>query len=645
MLGALLLAAVQTQGAWFGPAKVTFDLNVPGNPYDAFDNDVRVRFASGGKFTERFAYYDGLHWDAYLLAHKPGAYSVGVTLNGRQVKELPAISLPGTPSPTKFVRVNQRGFETDDGKPFWPMGNDLAWRSDGLPPLPVTLAQMGQAGMNWSRIWACPWDGKNPWWPMDKSKLPIGDLNQPAFQIWDGIVQAADKAGIHFQWVLFHHGEFSSTVNPNWPENPWNKANGGFLSDPVEFFTDQQARRLTKNYLRYVVARYAHEPSIMAWELFNEVQFTDAAQKNHWDLVARWHQEMSIYLHSIDPYHHPVTSSSEMRPEITDACDYYQAHGYPSNLGAMLFGTKVPTDRPFFYGEIGLNSEPTPAQERMAVRDGIWDALLSGHSGAGEYWSWDNVVRMDLMNEWTRAKTGIHELGIRPGPDIRPIQVDSDSGVGSTLIFAPGLGWEASKQLDFSFPRDATGLAPGGLSRFLQGKAHPEMGSHVSFIFNSRVPGVASVSFGEAATSGAEIVARVDGREVARVVVKGGRQDGPVTVSAPFGPGGHTVRFENVGADWVDVSAYTFTHLGPNASVAGATQGARVLLRVQRSPDRSTPVSLRMSALPLTDGAHRLTGYDLDTGRTWQDHVEISQGALRKPLPLSAKDAILAIEP
>ena len=40
---------------------------------------------------------------------------------------------------------------------------------------------------------------------------------------------------------------------------------------------------------------------MLAWELFNEVQFTDAARdRNNFAPVAAWHKEMAAFLRSQD---------------------------------------------------------------------------------------------------------------------------------------------------------------------------------------------------------------------------------------------------------------------------------------------------------------------------------------------------------
>ena len=43
------------------------------------------------------------------------------------------------------------------------------------------------------------------------------------------------------------------------------KANGGFLSDATQFFTNSTAISLTKRKLRYSVARWGYSTAVMSW--------------------------------------------------------------------------------------------------------------------------------------------------------------------------------------------------------------------------------------------------------------------------------------------------------------------------------------------------------------------------------------------
>jgi hypothetical protein len=314
-----------TVTTWFGPAQVAFDATIPGNPYDCRANDVRVVFAApDGHREERLAYFDEGRWKAWLTTTHPGHYHATLTRNGELVAGPAAeVVVPESARlPEGFVHAQGTRFVTDSSQPYFPLGHDLCWRYPDIPPLTELLLRMGAAGMNWARIWACAWDEKNPvlirhnaYAPAEKGTwreaAPLGEFLPAALRQWDELVSAAEASGIRFQFVLFHHGLFSTRADANWNEHPWNRANGGFLDKPQDFFTNETARDYSRRWLRYAIARWGHSPSVLAWELFNEVEWTDAIQKDqNWPAVLAWHNEMAAYVRSLDPYHHLVVTAS-----------------------------------------------------------------------------------------------------------------------------------------------------------------------------------------------------------------------------------------------------------------------------------------------------------------------------------------------
>ena len=74
----------------------------------------------------------------------------------------------------------------------------------------------------------------------------------------------------------------------SWVSNPYNARNGGPCASPDDFWTDERARTLYKQRLRYILARWGHSPQVFAWEFWNEVQPTPA--------VEAWTSEMAAFL-------------------------------------------------------------------------------------------------------------------------------------------------------------------------------------------------------------------------------------------------------------------------------------------------------------------------------------------------------------
>lgn len=642
------LPPLPANGKWYGPVTVKFDLPVEGSPYDAVMNDVRVRFTDGGSEAERLAYFDGKQWCAVLLSPSAGAFRATVTRNGSEVKTLDGKVDVSHALKGEFVRIGKdhRTLVTESGAAYWPLGHCFGWQGGpGLPTIPEGIKRMTSNGMNWSRIWACNWDGKNPFWPNDHSKLAIGDLWQPAFSQWDAITSEATTDGLRFQWVLFHHGEVSSTVDPNWNDNPWSTANGGFLDKPEDFFTNARAKQLAKNYLRYVIARYSHQTGILGWELFNEVENTSAARNGKWDDIEAWHREMASYVRSIDPYQHPVITSSEQRPGLIEAVDIAEPHGYPSDVGALLLGSKINTTQPFFYGEVGLaKSNPTEGEQRKTIRDAIWGAYLAGHSGAGQYWYWDVVQRMNLDDEFAFGSSALLQQGLHPGPAVRPLKVDVEGDTGGDLVLRPGISWGPSLKREFDLPAEGGAATAGKISSFLQGTGHADMGSEFKFKVKSPIAGKLTLHLGTKSKGGAHLHVFVDGASALDEEIAAGQGDTPINkeISASYPAGDHEVLVRNDGPDWVTVDYYTFSGLGKPVDAVAAADGNKIVVRIQNAAPKPPHYRLRIEGA--SDGTYQASFLDLVKKTTTLITLTIKGGWLTPPFPLRTSDGLWVVK-
>ena len=191
-------------------------------------------------------------------------YSVSVTTElGRAVspeRTFTCVANPGVPG---FVRVSPRDrryFQTDDGRFFYPIGQNVAWSVD----YESYFRKMHDAGENWVRVWICPW---NCWL---ERKGSLGRYDLAAAARLDDILALADKYDLYVQLVLVWHG----LQDQAWQDNPYNQANGGPCRFAGDFYTDPRARMFFQRTLRYIVARYGWSRRIFAWELFNEVDRT-----------------------------------------------------------------------------------------------------------------------------------------------------------------------------------------------------------------------------------------------------------------------------------------------------------------------------------------------------------------------------------
>ncbi len=642
MLCLLAAAAVGSLStSWYGPGTVEASLPYTGDPYDPDVNDVEVDFVGKhGEQYRRLAYFigDG-RFASTLVAPKPGKFTARFLVNGKQVAERKDAVDIETKLAHGFIGLSGRRFAWSDGSPYFPIGYDYAWQGVPGETVPQGLAKMGKSGANWSRIWSNHWDNKNPFFPEKGQTIPGRELRQEPLRNWDGIIKAAETSGVCFQFVLFHHGPYSTTTDSNWGEHPWNTKNGGFLADPTDFFTNEEAKRRTKIWLRYAVARYASSPAVMSWEMFNEVQWVDAIKKNPGRVgdVAAWHKEMIAYLKSLDPYHHLVTSSSSesLNSGVFDSVDYMQPHTYPSNVLASIGGTEF-KDKPGFFGEFGPPGGPGSPSYNRQVRDGIYGGILAGHAGAGMYWFWDQVDRAKLGPTFFAARQVIDYSGLLTHPTAKPMTLQVSTPRVGDLTISAGGGWAESTLTEISLP-DVDLRSLGGWSPYFQSMdgGNKKWAKPLMIKFTAKEPGKVTLGVGEASATGGNLKGWVNDKVVFdEVFSKQGRLKHSVTLDYPAGP--VLIRLENHGQDWVRLDSITVPGLAPTASSHGLGEANWALVRVFGSDTSDVTIK----GLTLRDGRYKLKVFDAIEGTTTPAEAVVKAGTAQlKKLP---EDAVIA---
>jgi hypothetical protein len=434
---------------------------------------------------------------------------------------------------------------------------------------------MGAAHENWSRVWMTHfYDGQglglNLDWP--KVNNTFGQLSLNNARNWDAIVSAADQAGIHFQMTLQYHGQYSSTngrnVNPNWEQNPYNVANGGFLSNATNFFTDTTAKSLTKRKLRYIVARWGYSPAILAFELFNEVQYTDAGGAGQWANIEAWHNEMAQSIRTNDVYHHLITTSDSLNEPLWDQTDYYQHHEYPSDLITGIRDaqdiTALQPVAPDFSGECGMDFTP-----HVGVSPPVWAGLMAAQSGGAQPWWWDTI---DPNNDYFLIQAAADFVTVSGLADQNALTKSIPQVTGGALgplAFSPGGGWATATQSTFTVG-DGAPAGIGSAPSYLQGNFHHSMTPNgYTFLVNYPQSGTFSVQVIQIASSGAGLEMFLDGNLRTNIAFSsaGSNTDTNFTASIALTAGSHSINITNNGLDWILLGNIT---LNPYASGLGA---------------------------------------------------------------------------
>lgn len=382
------------------------------NPYDPAQIDLLVHFtAPDGQVLTVPAFwmqpYDlatqqpvgEAGWRVRFTPPLAGAWQAQAEVVGGQAMSEP-ITFTVTPAAAPgFIRVhpaNPRYFAFDDGSFYFPNGLNIGWAGeDVLGDYERWLDSLSAHDGNLIRVWMASWSFGIEW-----GDTGLGNYGARLKQAWllDQIFAMAEERGIYLMLCLLNHGAFSTSVNSEWAQNPYNDDLGGPLSNPAEFVTDATAKAFFKQRLRYIAARWGYSTHLFAWEWWNEVNWTGIGD----DTLIPWIAEMTPVLQQYDPYDHLITNSNAngaftqvwAMPEI----DFSQQHDYTGGdllrtLARDLARiTKTAPDKPLLIGELGYSAGAQVALDAMHLHTGLWGAPFLGYAGGSMYWWWDTFI-------------------------------------------------------------------------------------------------------------------------------------------------------------------------------------------------------------------------------------------------------------
>lgn len=392
----------------FGRFEITAEVSAAcTNPFDPAQMTVDATFQSPSGTTYRcpgFLYAFGRsegagdEWRVRFSPNEEGPWSWSLTVAtpGKAVSSEPRKMMCSGVSgrgPVRLSAADPRFFEYADGTFYYPIGHNVCWNS--LEQYQEQFAQMGKNGENWSRIWIAPWNCDIEWSSRGGPYKGLGQYNLENARKLDEILEAAEAGGLSLQLVLHEHCRLSAKTNPEWQNNPYNKALGGPCDAPQDFFTNEKARRLARNRIRYIVARWGWSPNVLAWELFNEVDLTDDFR---FASDTAWHKEMAEFIKALDPHRHLVTTSYISNPNAQTyrlaAIDYTQSHAYVPDVVShfvQILAPFVSLGKPHFIAEFGRNSadgEDAKDTEARTLRSGIWAQFMLPEAGNAMSWWW-----------------------------------------------------------------------------------------------------------------------------------------------------------------------------------------------------------------------------------------------------------------
>jgi hypothetical protein len=634
-------------------------------------------------------------WQVRFTPTAPGPWRVALTARqGAATVSLAPIEINATASQAPgFIHIgaHHNVFVRDGLGSLFLIGHNVTSYQTGKVGMAETFDKMAAGGENFSRMWMYSGSMGLEW------GQPVGTYRLGEAWRLDHMLDLANQRGITILLCLDTHQDYRDAFT----QNPYNVARGGPLKTPLEFFTNEAAAKLYRQRLRYLVGRWSGATNLVAWEFVNEIEGWEGFDQ-HKDVVAAWHSTMAGVLHSLDPYHHPVTTScwtTEGHPTLWNApgIDFIQTHHYANTRVDMAQRTvevcaQKRRDYPgrlHLFGEMGIDSNfhtgfgDDEDPSGVHLHNQSWACLLAGaasvpcnwwHEGYFEkhnlYGQFKGVRRfadaLPLDGDW-RPVEGLKLDWITP-----PVNAPADE-----LTFTgPYSSWAAPPKVRrWKLGRDGQIADLDQLPVLLHGQSHPDLRMPLTFDVDMPAAGQLLVTVGQCSKS-PRLVAEVDGRVVVDRDLPCGEGLGKSSryveqwkiwetlyneeIPIPVPAGAHTVVLHNDGGDWLTLSGFRIpayvTNAGPRAAIQGLSDGRELALWVRNTRhwwlpvargDQIAPVEPLRVTIPaglLPAGAYRLERWNTASGEIEATAaLAVTAEGARIELPAVATDVALRV--
>ena len=444
------------------------------NPFDPTQIDAGARIVGpDGATNTVFAFYYIPHyrledelgepvepdgppeWRIRFCPRVPGTYAVSLYARDAQGETVASNALtfaaaPAAPDALHFVRVSNkdvRYFEYDDGTLFYPIGHNVRsatdsrmddkfpWvfrKEEGSTAYRRYFKRMQDAGENIAEVWMSAWSLGLEWTEGISGYHGANDYQMGNAWELDRVMDLAQQHHIYLNLVLNYHGRISTWCDPEWQLHPYNKATpGGWLTAPLEFFSDPRAIEMQKRFCRYTQARWGWAPMIFGYELCSEINLTGHEshhKSNFIPEVVAWCRTIGAYIKANDPYHHLVSAHVSndfnfLNPEMCKApeldflpLDAYH-HTVPERIVALAAGTAdagAAYGKPILITEFG-GSPMAAGREHLLVEQhaALWSGACVPLAGLPMFWWWQVVDENNLYGRYTAVKRFLENVDPR----------------------------------------------------------------------------------------------------------------------------------------------------------------------------------------------------------------------------------------
>lgn len=376
-------------------------------------------------------------WKIRYAPTQPGTYHYTLKASDAHGTGLwgPGVFNATPPATPGFVRVSPtdpRYFEFDNGDSYFPIGHNIRSPSDtrlntqfpwskrwieGTTAYARHFPAMRAHGENLAEVWMATWSLGIEWSPQWRGYHGIGQYNLMNAWELDRVIDEADRTGIYLNLVIHNHGKFSTIVDNEWVNNPFNKTLGGYLDNPDAFFTDPRARKDFLQLMRYIIARWGYSTRVFAWELWSELNIAGTNRGFYrTEACVDWHRFATAAIRELDPNDHLITthycsdySSQNMEitalPGIThSAVDAYHRDDRATKIIDLLSATAQfnnPAGKPVLVTEFGgASTAQSLAHLENSLHAALWASTCIPLAGTPLFWWWGLIEEENYYPEF-----------------------------------------------------------------------------------------------------------------------------------------------------------------------------------------------------------------------------------------------------
>lgn len=663
-------------------AEISADYN---NPFDPSQIQVSASItAPSGKKLAVNSFYSGKgsSWLTRFTPLEAGKYSYYISVKAGEKTSLSSSYTidVGKGSGDGFLRKSSKNpyyLVFDSGKNFFGLGHNIGWAPDDKPYVfKRYFTQFNESGCNLARVWMnVPWGFPFEW---ERS----GEYNMQTADKIDEMVKLAEEYGIYIVLVLDSYSslmdEEGSWGENSWKDSPYNALKGGPCQNPSDFFSNDTAKKLYKNRLRYIMARWGYSPNILAFELWNE-----------YDAPAEWVAEMAGYIRSINPHGQLITTSlgypwsnnfDESAVWKLGAIDFIDFHMYGDQTGdaiGAIISVGNELTRAFkkgvLVGEFGVSASKSdsyldPEGNGYELHNSIWAAAMSRSFAGALHWWWEEYVKPKNLYPHYKAlrnfMDGVNLASSAKAEQLRTSAVTLYAGekrkaAYSDISVSAKELWGNTSYSEFFIANDGS-VSGGIINSYLHGKFHGNtMRIEPVFHVDYPVDGKFIIKVGMVSQGGCLVVC-VDGEKVLEQDFPAGAGEGPwiksifrpdykiyqclynTEVEVPVPSGKHTIRLANTGADWIGIKNIRLTNYTSNLVLNGRAIGLGIdnlmLLWIQNK----TAGSVADASVTIEDAGsftYSVEWWDTFEGKALSTvNVKSENGALTLHIPPFSRD-------